>query len=122
MFRTKNNNKQTNGHRILFIGGLCLFGICMMAQVEPEKKKMKITLLHADKTIQRESNRDLQILEGNVEFLYDSIYMTCDTAYNCSSRNYFEAFGNVVMNQGDTLFLYGDYLYYDGDERLVMVR
>mgnify|MGYP003412595085 FL=1 len=62
------------------------------------------------------------MLIGNVEFLYDSIYMSCDTAYNYNNRNYFEAFGNVRMNQGDTLFLYGDYLDYDGDTRLVRVR
>lgn len=86
------------------------------------KKPMKVTLLHADRTVQKESMKDVQILEGNVEFLYDSIYMSCDTAYNYNKRNYFEAFGNVKMNQGDTLFLYGDYLYYDGDQRLVQVR
>lgn len=83
---------------------------------------MKVTLLHADRTVQRASNKNLQMLIGNVEFLYDSIYMNCDTAYNYNNRNYFEAFGNVRMNQGDTLFLYGDYLDYDGDSRLVRVR
>lgn len=110
---------------------LCLFGFCVATsallpadnnQDTGGQKTMKVTLLHADRTVQRQSNRNLQMLIGNVEFLYDSIYMSCDTAYNYNNRNYFEAFGNVRMNQGDTLFLYGDYLDYDGDERLVRVR
>lgn len=131
----RNNNERisTFGHRILLIGVLCLFVVSLIAGGMPEgeqsaarensqKKPMKVTLLHADRTIQRAANKDLQILEGNVEFLYDSIYMYCDTVYYYKSRNYFEAFGDVKMNQGDTLFLYGDYLYYDGNERLVQVR
>lgn len=139
MCKDNSYRKRIVGHRILLIGFVCFAGICLVAHKpqddkskqsdvqknaggNQENKPMKVTLLHADKTRQKASNKDLQILEGNVEFLYDSIYMTCDTAYNYSDRNYFEAFGNVKMNQGDTLFLYGDYLYYDGNERLVQVR
>ena len=131
----RNNNERisTFGHRILLIGVLCLFVVSLIAggmpegeqsaaRENPQKKPMKVTLLHADRTIQRAANKDLQSLEGNVEFLYDSIYMYCDTVYYYKSRNYFESFGDVKMNQGDTLFLYGDYLYYDGNERLVQVR
>lgn len=130
--------KNKIGHRLLFIGFLCLLGVCLttsalplnkISSIEEERakdkqspQKMKVTLLHADRTLQRENNRGVQVLEGNVEFLYDSIYMSCDTAYNYNERNYFEAFGNVKMNQGDTLFLYGDYLFYNGNERLVQVR
>ena len=120
-------------HRILLVAFLCLFGITLTAsgwasalQQEENsaapKKQMRVELIHADRTVQRATNKNIQILIGNVEFLYDSIRMYCDTAYNYNNRNYFEAFGNVRMNQGDTLFLYGDYLDYDGDKRLVRVR
>lgn len=129
----KNKGINAFGHRTLMIGFLCLIAVSLIAGAGPvteqgfarentQKKPMKVTLLHADRTIQRATNKDLQILEGNVEFLYDSIYMFCDTVYYYKARNYFEAFGDVKMNQGDTLFLYGDYLYYDGNERLVQVR
>ncbi len=129
--RTNRKYTQTFGHRMLLVGILCLFGFCLaigaLLPVDQTngasgQKPMTVTLLHADRTIQRQSNKNLQMLIGNVEFLYDSIYMSCDTAYNYNNRNYFEAFGNVRMNQGDTLFLYGDYLDYDGDTRLVRVR
>ena len=120
-------------HRILLVAFLCLFGITLTASgwaldlqqeenTTAPKKQMRVELIHADRTVQRASNKNVQILIGNVEFLYDSIRMYCDTAYNYNNRNYFEAFGNVRMNQGDTLFLYGDYLDYDGDKRLVRVR
>lgn len=126
------NKQKVSGHRGLLALFCCLLGAGLLAgtqmpagqtqMVEGEKKPMKVILLHADRTVQRSSNKNLQMLIGNVEFLYDSIYMSCDTAYNYNDRNYFEAFGNVRMNQGDTLFLYGDYLDYDGDSRLVQVR
>ncbi|MBQ8190488.1 MAG: hypothetical protein IJZ45_01835 [Bacteroidaceae bacterium] len=126
MSRKTNNRQNILVHRLLLSVLCCLFGFCLWAEVvqspSPAQKPMKVTLLHADRTVQRASNKNLQMLIGNVEFLYDSIYMNCDTAYNYNNRNYFEAFGNVRMNQGDTLFLYGDYLDYDGDSRLVRVR
>lgn len=116
-----------SGHRSLLAALLCLFAVCLVArpqqpQEQNAPQKKRITLLHADRTVQRATNKNLQMLIGNVEFLYDSIYMSCDTAYNYNNRNYFEAFGNVCLNQGDTLFLYGDYLDYNGDRSLVRVR
>lgn len=38
-------------------------------------------------------------------------------------RNEFAgSFDNVKMVQGDTLFLYGDYLFYDGNTQIAQVR
>ena len=48
--------------------------------------------------------------------------MYCDSAYYFDQRNSFEAFGNVRMEQGDTLFLYGDHLYYDGMTQIAQMR
>lgn len=128
MSKSRKEQKETLRKRCRTLLALSLAVLCLTLHAygqQPAGKKkqtMKVTLLHADRTVQKESMKDVQILEGNVEFLYDSIYMSCDTAYNYNQRNFFEAFGNVKMNQGDTLFLYGDYLYYDGDQRLVQVR
>ena len=46
----------------------------------------------------------------------------CDSALIYEKINSVEAFGNVRMEQGDTLFIYGDYLYYDGMSQLAMLR
>ncbi len=75
-------------------------------------------LLSFDKTI----NEDAQILRGNVCFRHDSSYMYCDSAYYYESKNALEAFSNVRMEQGDTLFVYGDYLIYEGNIQLARLR
>lgn len=126
------NKKLTNflgGHRILLFSILCLFGICV-AQVRPTKKasgnepqKTKVYLLHSDiLRFNKEQNPDAQILVGNVKFRHDSAYMDCDSAYFYEAKNSFEAFGNIKMQQGDTLFIYGDWLYYDGNSQIAMLR
>lgn len=117
-------------HRIFLVGILCLFGICLIAQNKPkatnknpEEKKSKVYLIHSDiLRFDKDANPDAQIVEGSVVFRHDSVYMYCDSAYFFDKTNSLEAFGNVKMNQGDTLFLYGDYLFYDGNTQIAMVR
>ena len=67
-------------------------------------------------------NPDAQRLMGNVVFRHDSMYMYCDSALFFQGRNSFNAYHNVRAEQGDTLFLYGDSLFYDGNTRLLRVR
>lgn len=82
-----------------------------------------VYLLHADETrFDQRINSEAQILVGDVVFRHDSMYMYCDSALFYETSNSLEAYGNVKMNQGDTLFLYGDRLYYNGDEMLAKVR
>lgn len=114
-------------HKILLVGILCLFGVYMTARVNPPddvpEKKSKVYLLHSDVLrFDKAQNPDAQIVDGNVVFRHDSVYMYCDSAYFYNATNSLEAFGNVKMNQGDTLFLYGDYLFYDGNSQIAMVR
>lgn len=67
-------------------------------------------------------NPDAQRLMGNVIFRHDSMYMYCDSALFYQKSNSFDAYHNVRVEQGDTLFMYGDSLFYDGDARLLRVR
>ena len=48
--------------------------------------------------------------------------MYCDSAYFFEATNSLEAFSNVRMEQGDTLFVYGNYLFYDGNTRIAYLR
>ena len=50
------------------------------------------------------------------------MYMYCDSALFYQEANSFEAYHNVRAEQGDTLFLYGDSLFYDGNTKLLRVR
>lgn len=87
------------------------------------RSKSYVHMLHTDVTRFDEAvNPDAWILVGDVRFRRDSMYMFCDSAHYFQKKNAFQAFGNVRMEQGDTLFLYGDYLDYDGDSNLARVR
>ncbi|MGL5958646.1 MAG: OstA-like protein, partial [Phocaeicola sp.] len=58
-------------------------------------------------------------------FRHDSVYMYCDSACFYEAKNSLEAFSKpnpVRMVQGDTLFLYGDYLFYNGNTQITEVR
>ena len=120
---------KTDGRRMLLLGILCLFGFCLVAQVQPQRNvgqpvKSKVYLLHSDVLKKSKDNPDpnAQILVGDVVFRHDSIYMYCDSACFYEKTNSLEAFNNVRMVQGDTLSLYGDYLFYDGNTQLAQVR
>ncbi len=67
-------------------------------------------------------NPDLKILKGNVRFKHDNAYLYCDSAYFYEKANSLDAFSNVRIVQGDTLFVYGDFLYYDGNLKLARLR
>ena len=127
MINKKNIHKNTNGRRILLLSILCLFGFCLVAQVRPKRNtaqpaKSKVYLLHSDVLKKSKDNPNAQILVGDVVFRHDSIYMYCDSACFYEKTNSLEAFDNVKMVQGDTLFLYGDHLFYDGNTQVAQVR
>lgn len=98
----------------------------------PERRKPDSTLITAkDRVFLEAANElefnelitpDFQILRGDVRFRKDSMYMFCDSAYFYEKTNSLDAFGNVRMEQGDTLFIYGDELYYDGETQLARIR
>ena len=67
-------------------------------------------------------NPDAQRLIGNVILRHDSMYMYCDSALFYQKRNSFDAYHNVRIEQGDTLFLFGDSLFYDGNTRILRVK
>ena len=110
---------------ILLLTSLPLFSqetVVESAGQQPVKKSY-LHLLHTDITrFDEEVNPDAWILVGNVSFRRDSMYMYCDSAHYYQKQNSFQAFGNVKMEQGDTLFLYGDYLDFDGVTNLARVR
>ena len=127
MQKKNTRNNFLNRHRFLLTGLLCLFGICLLSAQDkpkqPEKKKTRVDLLYAEEAqADKILLPDVQILIRSVKLRHDSMYMYCDSALIYEKTNSVEAFGNVRMEQGDTLFIYGDYLYYDGMSQLAMLR
>lgn len=58
------------------------------------------------------------IVKGDVLFRRVGMTMTCDSAHFWPGSQSFHAYGNVKMQQGDTLFVYADSLHYDEQTRL----
>lgn len=63
-----------------------------------------------------------QILKGSVKFRQAGMWMYCDSAYYFPTLNSLDAFSNVRMMQGDTLFVFADKLYYDGNTQFARLK
>ena len=87
----------------------------------------KVFLEHADRLHYDRAQAELeqlpeyQVLSGNVKFRKGGMFMFCDSAYFYDSTNSVDAFGNVRMEQGDTLFVYADELNYNGLTELAVL-
>ena len=128
------------GHRILLFLVLCLCGLCVVESMPPVPKKKvrkkttvrktkprptdkRIYLVHADELhYDQWRNNNAQVLKGKVHFDHMGARLFCDSANFYEEANSFEAFGHVKMYQGDTLSLFGDYAYYDGNDQLARAR
>ncbi len=83
----------------------------------------KVFIEYADRlmTDQRRDS-DIQILVGNVQFRKGDMFMYCDSARFNERTSSLDAFDHVRMEQGDTLFVYGDELFYDGESEIAELR
>lgn len=120
-----------NGHRIFFIGILCLFGFCLVQAMQAPRKHTKkrpqgerVYLLHADELRYDMfgKNPDAQIVKGKVSFLHQGGRLTCDSAYFYQGSNSVKAFGHVHYRQGDTLSLTCERAEYDGQMQMMRAR
>ncbi len=77
------------------------------------RKKVEIKRANSLKSIKR-GDQTIRRLIGNVVIVHEGITMECDSAYEYTPTNIYDAFGNVVITQ-DGAKLYGDFLKYDGN-------
>ena len=97
--------------------------ILMVAQPpQGHRGNVKIIEMRQADYLDRRGDLDAQIFVGDVVFYHEGAYMYCDSAYLHDETNIFEAFSNVMMEQGDTIFVYGDYLIYDSMTQLARLR
>ena len=116
---------------VIFLTAFCIFGLTFA--IVPQKKKRtrkvqktednRVYLIHSDMlSYDQYKNPDAQILNGHVQFKHNGAKLFCDSAHFYEASNSFEAIGNVKMYQGDTLTLFSDYAYYDGNEQMAEAR
>lgn len=90
----------------------------IIAQKKPAKIQFRSSTMEVDKNLGNGAKR----LIDNVVFTHGGAKMYCDSAYFYSEIQTLDAFGDVYINQGDTVHLYGRYLHYEGNTKIANVR
>ncbi|HEY8930114.1 MAG TPA: OstA-like protein [Mucilaginibacter sp.] len=106
---------------------LVVFFICLsvaaMCQVksrgkQPAEKKSLVQLIKSKDSYGLDKNL-IKVYQGT--FKQDFSTLTSDSAYFHPQDNAFDAFGNVVINQGDTLHIFADKLNYNGNTKIAIL-
>ena len=82
----------------------------------------KINIVQADQLEYKKEVKDAQLLKGNVIMEHDGAYMYCDSAYLFLKSNSFNAYKNIRIEQGDSIKLTGDTLFYDGNKKTAWIK
>ncbi|MFY7840947.1 MAG: OstA-like protein [Lacibacter sp.] len=69
-----------------------------------------------------DSVTQLQILSGNVEIRQGGTKFFADSVVYNEKTNYMQAYGNVHINESDSVNIYSQYLQYDGTKKLATFR
>ncbi|MEA3447701.1 MAG: OstA-like protein [Bacteroidota bacterium] len=100
--------------------GVVLF---MLVVVSHGQENKKIQIISADKaSFDKSSGINARRLIGNVGFKHDDAFMYCDSAWFYAPTNSMDAFGNVKMEQGDSLVMTGRFMSYSGNTKIAKVR
>ena len=87
---------------------------------EEKQSPHRVYLEHAD-LLHKQTSDSFLVLTGDVQFRKDAMLMYCDSAHFFPESESFDAFGNVHMEQGDTLFVYADSMHYRSDSKLAVL-
>ena len=109
-----------NFHFIL----LCFFcSISFVAKSQDKKQGKRIECTADILRYDASKNPDIQILTGNVIFTHEGAICYADTAFYNERTNIIEAFGKeLIIHINDTVHLYGEYLIYNGNTRVFVIR
>jgi lipopolysaccharide export system protein LptA len=98
---------------------ICVLGLNLINTPGFAQKTTRVDLIHADDMrFDRSIAPDARRLIGNVQFRHEDTNMYCDSAYQFTVDNRFNAYGNVYIQIGDSVHIYGDRLYYSGNTRI----
>ena len=92
-----------------------MFTFCAFSLFAQQKR---IKIVHADNSnIDEVKYPGATILLGNVYVEHEGITLRSKKAIYYKSRNFLKAFGNVYLNQGDTITQTSNYVDYNGDTK-----
>jgi lipopolysaccharide export system protein LptA len=123
-FLRTNINFSIFEHILYVLVFLCIpLKLFPQGRASSKKETKKIEILNADAwLINDQVDKDLNRLLGNIKIKHNDVLMYCDSAYYYKNKNQVRAFSKVHIIQGDTLNLYGDYLFYDGTTQNAFVK
>jgi|APSaa5957512622_1039677.scaffolds.fasta_scaffold22527_2 lipopolysaccharide export system protein LptA len=106
-----------NIRRILgFLKLKIFFVLILISSISFSQEKKKIEILRAGSLEADEKiAANAQRLIDTVLIRHNDILLYCDSAYTYTGTNRVDAFGNVHVNQGDTMHLYANKVFYNGD-------
>jgi lipopolysaccharide export system protein LptA len=85
------------------------------------QKASKVEIVNADSfEFDENLGNGAKRLLGNVQFKQDNVFMYADSAYYYDN-NSLDAFGNIRINQSDSVQLFGDFLKYNGNSKMASV-
>lgn len=107
---------------IAFLLFLSFYGIAQKQKSEKGKESAakQIQIKHAG-VLRYDQGISAKRLIGNVICEHEGAVMNCDSAYLYDS-NKLEAFGHISIIKGDSIFVYGDKLFYDGATKLATLE
>jgi lipopolysaccharide export system protein LptA len=115
--------------RFLLFIILVLTGCCkLFSQAAPTPSgsdTMKVVqLIHADRLSfeKKDSVSEFQILAGHVQLKQDNTVFWCDSAVYNKNSKIIEAFGNVHINDRDSVHTYSKYLLYHVDTKIANLK
>ncbi len=97
--------------------------ISIQGYAQEQKATKKIEIQKASRGIyDKKLGNNVQRLIGDVVVEHEGSILWCDSAYLYNDKNSMDAFGRVHIKMNDSLHLYGDILYYDGNTRIAKVN
>ncbi len=93
---------------------LLIFG-CAVGAIAQQVTRVELLQSESFIGLKRNGENTNKVLKP--VFKQDNATLTCDSAYFYLTKNSFEAFGNVHINQADTVNIYADNLNYDGNTK-----
>lgn len=85
------------------------------------QKITRVELLQSESFIGMKRNGENTQKVIKPVFQQDNSTLTCDSAYFYIEKNSFDAFGNVHINQADTINIYSDLLNYNGNTKVAIL-
>jgi len=100
----------------IFVRALFLSAIFFLCNANAQNGPIR--LLHSETVSDYKGMPNTTKVKGNVQFEHNRSKLFCDSAIFFQNKNLIFAYGNVQINQGDTVNLYCDSLRYDGNTNI----